>query len=184
MAFKTCCFPVVDPGFPGGGEANSPERSTYLLFGKIFSGNSVKMKKFRPRDFLPPVKVMLSQVSVCPQGGVCHTPGTRDRHPPGQTPPLDKTPGQTPPGRNPLGRHPLPSACWDTPPSGYHGIWLTSGRYASYQNAFLFFVKLKNITRRALFLCHSKRPMFLETFKWFVYSFTKLIACDKPLKLF
>ena len=50
MAFKTCCSPVVDLGFRGGGGggANSLERSTYLLFGKIVSGNSVKMKDFGP----------------------------------------------------------------------------------------------------------------------------------------
>ena len=51
-------------------------------------------------------KVMFSQVSVCPQGGVClcsreclpHTPRTRGRHPR----------GKHPPGQTPL----LPSACW------------------------------------------------------------------------
>ena len=53
-------------------------------------------------------KVMFSQVSVCPQGGVCPVAS-----------------GQTLPGRHPLGRHPpsFPvhagihpphSACWDT----------------------------------------------------------------------
>ena len=88
-------------------------------------------------------KVIISQVSVCPQGGLpnCmlgyHPPGTRGRHPPGQTPPSGQTPpgqtapgpetdtppppGQTPLGKHapsgqttPLGRHPLHSACWDT----------------------------------------------------------------------
>ena len=36
-------------------------------------------------------------------------------------------------------KHHLPSACWDTPPPGtvYAGIWSTSGRYASYWNAYL-----------------------------------------------
>ena len=34
--------------------------------------------------------------------------------------------------------NPLPSACWDTPPGTvYAGIWSTSGRYASYWNAYL-----------------------------------------------
>ena len=42
-------------------------------------------------------KVILSQVSVCPGGGV-HPLG---RHPPGKHPRAD-----TPPGRHPLGRHP------------------------------------------------------------------------------
>ena len=47
------------------------------------------------------------------------------RHPPSQTPP---TPGQTPP-------------TGQTPPFlGYYGIYSTSGRYASYWNAYLFFM--------------------------------------------
>ena len=38
------------------------------------------------------------------------------------------------------GIHPLPSVCWETPPCPVHaGIRSTSGRYASYWNAFLFF---------------------------------------------
>ena len=82
-------------------------------------------------------QVMFSQVSGCPQGGVCliagwdtHLPGTRGRHPPGpevdtpgsetdtplarhpspwQTTPLwaDNLPGQTLPGQTPPGRYPL-----------------------------------------------------------------------------
>ena len=48
---------------------------------------------------------MFSQVSVCPQGGVCLwgecLPHPLGRHPPGQTPL-----GQTPPWQTPLGRHP------------------------------------------------------------------------------
>ena len=151
---------------------------------------------------------MFSQVSVCPQGGVCHTacwdtpprdqrqtpPGSR--HPPGpdthatplgpevdtplgrRHPPRPDTPQTRHPwsrhprhppgtrGRHPLGtrhppRHPprsdtpgadthatplgpeadtpwdqtLPRA--DTPRSGCWEIWATSGRYASYWNAYL-----------------------------------------------
>ena len=62
------------------------------------------------------VKVMFSQVSVCPQGGCLshcmlgYTPGTRGRHP--------LPPGQTPPAQCMLGyththTH-MRSACWDT----------------------------------------------------------------------
>ena len=71
--------------------------------------------------------VMFSQVSVCPQGGICDCMV-------GYTPP-----GTPPPGRHPLGRHPLPSACWDTPPLRIAccGIRSTSWRYASHWNAFL-----------------------------------------------
>ena len=74
--------------------------------------------------FLPPA-TKLRQGSVCTpvghsvHGGVCHTPladtplgrHCPSRHPPGQTP------------------SPLRSACWE--------IRSTSGRYASYWNAFL-----------------------------------------------
>ena len=55
-------------------------------------------------------KVMFSQVSVCPQGGVVDTPLGR-LHPPGQVHPLAGTPPQagTPPpadGRQAGGTHP------------------------------------------------------------------------------
>ena len=75
----------------------------------------------------------------CPRGrGVClsecwdtppgQTPLHLGRHPPGQTPPLADTPsGQTPL----LGRH--------TPPPTADGYF--SGRYASYWNAFLYYVE-------------------------------------------
>ena len=76
--------------------------------------------------------VMFSQMSVCPEGGVCHFLG---RHPPGRHTPWADTPlvrhsplVRHPPGRHPpaqcmlaytpcpahAGIHPLPSACWDT----------------------------------------------------------------------
>ena len=79
-----------------------------------------------------------------------------DRHPPGQTP-LRQTPpqadtpwGDTPLFRHSLGRHPP----GQTPPGRHHpgqtppctvhaGIRSTSGRYASYWNAILFFVVLE-----------------------------------------
>ena len=70
-------------------------------------------------------KVMFSQVSVCPQGGLTHCmlgythPRTRGRHPRDQR---QTPPGQTPTQQTPPGRHPWadtspwaePSACWDT----------------------------------------------------------------------
>ena len=93
--------------------------------------------------FYPPqtefAKVMLLHISVCPQEGV---PG--QVHPPVGSP----TPG-TPPGRyapqqvhtpprqvHPLGRY-IPQA--GTPPwsSAWWEIQATSGRYASFWNAFL-----------------------------------------------
>ena len=61
-------------------------------------------------------KVMFSQVSVCPQGGVCHTPPWTD--PPGQTPPWPVHAGIHPPCSVHAGMgytYPsLPSACSDT----------------------------------------------------------------------
>ena len=95
-------------------------------------------------------KVMFSQVSVCPRGGV---PG-QVPPPPGRYTPQAGTPrAGTPPGRYaPPGRytprqvHPLlgryPPA--GTPQAGtlpatvHAGIRSTSGRYASHWNAFLF----------------------------------------------
>ena len=101
--------------------------------------------------------VIFSQACVCPQGerGVClsacwdthppvgtdHPPGSRHphrtRHTPCHgpgTPPLgtDTPPEQTPP---PGTRHTTP---WtrQTPREADCSIWLTSGRYASYWNAF------------------------------------------------
>ena len=104
-------------------------------------------------------KVMFSQASVIlfTEGGVCpggecvwqtpprqtppwadtltpplarHTPPP-DRHradtPPGQTPPRQTPTWQTPPSQTPPSRHP--------PRDGY-----CSGRYASYWNAFLFYL--------------------------------------------
>ena len=64
-------------------------------------------------------KVVFSQVSVCPQRGVCLWSQVHAGiHTPRQTPP-----GQTPLGRYSPGRHPMPSACWDTPPCPvYAGI--------------------------------------------------------------
>ena len=67
-------------------------------------------------------KVMFSQVSVCPQGGGVHPLG-RHPHPLGRHPRAD-TPEQTPPGQTP-------------PRDGY-----CSGQYASYWNAFLFFIDI------------------------------------------
>ena len=79
--------------------------------------------------FLPPATKLRQGNVFTPgchsvhRGGVCHThpSGTRDKHPLGRHPP-----GQTPP----LGRHTLCVV--------HAGIRFTSGRYASYWNAFLF----------------------------------------------
>ena len=64
-------------------------------------------------------KVMFSQVSVCPWGGVS-APLHAGIHPPGPEAdtPLAGTPRHTPPV--------------------HAGIWSTSGQYASHWNAFLF----------------------------------------------
>ena len=86
-------------------------------------------------------------------------------HPQADTPPRQTHPGQTPPlpsacwDTHTPGQTPPPNACWDTPPVaqcmlaytpstqcilGYTpravhaGIRSTSGRYASYWNAYLF----------------------------------------------
>ena len=89
--------------------------------------------------------------TACNEGqGVSATP-LLDRHPPGQTPLLgrhrswahtpqaDTPPGQTPPSRYP---HPRAATPWaDTSPYAVHaGIRSTSGRYASYWNA--YFLKI------------------------------------------
>ena len=107
-----------------------------------FSG--ISMNHYRPQTKF--AKVMFSQVSLCPQGGVCHT------HPPDQR---QTPPGQTPPGQAPLtsacwdthpptqcmlgyipscpvhsGIHPLPSACWETHPSLPSACWDTVNKRA------------------------------------------------------
>ena len=64
-------------------------------------------------------KVTFSQVSVCPQGGVClWSRGLCGRNPPGRHPSSGQTHhhGQTPPGQTPLGRHPQADAPGQTPP--------------------------------------------------------------------
>ena len=70
-------------------------------------------------------KVMFSQVSVCPRGGVypwsqrgvSATPPTLGRCPPWQTHPLGRQPlwADTPLGSACWDTHPLGNACWDTP---------------------------------------------------------------------
>ena len=94
-------------------------------------------------------KVMFSQASVWPQGGV-HPPwadSLAGRHPPGKLPGRQTSPRQAdtpqqadiPPGRadTPLaGRH-LPPPVGRHPPDGY-----CSGRYATYWNAFSFCIFL------------------------------------------
>ena len=90
-------------------------------------------------------KVMFLQVCVCPQGGGClpqdqaDTPAGPGRHPPpgpGRHPPWDQT--ETPPGP---GRHPPPREADSS-------IRSTSGRYASYWNAFLLPVLIYSKSKR------------------------------------
>ena len=45
---------VADPGFPGGGDANSISWDENLLFGQIFPENCMKMKEIEPGVFLAP----------------------------------------------------------------------------------------------------------------------------------
>ena len=96
-------------------------------------------------------------VVVVSQKALRQTP--RSRYPPGPDPPPEQTPpGSRPPqSRHPPGsRHPLPRE--QTPPPGADsGIRSTSGRYASYWNAFLFHIcnmfKLLQVPFVYLFLC-------------------------------
>ena len=94
-------------------------------------------------------KVMFLQVCVCPQGGGClpqcmlgcHTPpGTRQAPPPPhpgtrQTPPKTRHTPSPGPGRPP-------------PREADSSIRSTSGRYASYWNAFLFLQTFNSDPRR------------------------------------
>ena len=73
-----------------------------------------------------------SQGGVCPRGCGWHPPGTRGRHTPRTrgrhtSPQADIPPRQTPPQDQS-----------QAPPTRYYGIRSTSGRYASYWNAFFF----------------------------------------------
>ena len=80
-----------------------------------FSG--ISMNHYRPQTKF--AKVMFSQVSLCPQGGVCHTHTPR---PEADTPRAGTSDqcmlGYTPPYPVHAGIHTLlPSAFWDTPPA-------------------------------------------------------------------
>ena len=120
--------------------------SVLLLVWGIFTGRNEVV-----------AKVMFLQVCVCPRGGGClpqcmlgcHTPPDGGTPPgPGRPPPGTR---QTPPGtrQTPPGDQADPPG-WRTPPGTRQtppgpgrppadsSIWSTSGRYASYWNAFLF----------------------------------------------
>ena len=83
---------------------------------------------------------MFSQVSVCPQGGVCHTPPGKIPTPRGDTPqadtPLDRSPtGQKlPPGRH----HPQPYTTGygqqvdDKHPTGMHSCFQYVGIFRTF----------------------------------------------------
>ena len=87
-------------------------------------------------------KVMFLQLSVCPQGGVCLSACWDTTPPRGQAPSREQThtpcdQHTPPPSRHtPRTRPPLPGGA-DTP-TGADGY--CCGRYASYWNAFLFFI--------------------------------------------
>ena len=95
---------------------------------------------YRKRNIYRPqrswAKVIFSQVSVCPQGGV-YLSACWDIPPQEQTPPL----GPDPPGPDPPWDQTPPGA--DTPRKTDFSIRSTSGRYASYWNALLFIIELK-----------------------------------------
>ena len=112
-------------------------------------------------------KVMFSQVSVCPQGGVypitcwdTHTPG-----PKADTPQADTPPGQTPPWADttPGRHHPRHTPPWaDNPCIVHAGIWSTSGQYAS----------------TGMHSCYQKLyNTFTIIFQWISNSFN-LALCD------
>ena len=92
-------------------------------------------------------KIMFLDLSLILFTGGSGRPPWADTPLPGR-PPWADTPGQTPLGRHPLGRHPVEA---DTPQGSRHppreqtpprsACWeirATSGRYASYWNAYLF----------------------------------------------
>ena len=100
------------------------------------------------------VKVMFSQVFVCPRGGsLSGRPWTEthlDRDPPGQRPLQTETPWtEIPLDRDPPRQRPPPQTetSWTETPPRQRPPWteippppcmVTGGRYASYWNAFLF----------------------------------------------
>ena len=94
------------------------------------------------------VKVMFSQVSVCPRGGVCPI-ACWDTLPPGQTPPW-----QTPPWADP--------PCRQSPCAVDAGIRLTSGRYTSHWNTFLFcFFKKKGLGMAVILIDFAQSQIIL-----------------------
>ena len=131
---------------------------------------------------------MFSQVSVCPQGGVCPI-ACWDTHPLGQvyppagTPPGRFTPRQvhlqagTPPGRYTPGRYPPgqvhPPVRYNTPCPVHAGIRSTSGRYASHWNAFLFLITfyfcslVSDMETKLLVALFSMCTLFVGTYYYY-----------------
>ena len=70
----------------------------------------------------------------CPRGGGIHPP---DQAPPDQAPPDQAPPGPGPPGPGPPGTRPPRPQIRHPPREADCSIRSTSGRYASYWNAFL-----------------------------------------------
>ena len=97
-----------------------------------------------PEGCLPGRSLPLVLGLCLPPRGGRHNPRTRGRHPPrrtrGRHPPMGSE-ADTPPGTR--GRH---------PPVRYYRIRSTSGRYASYWNAFLLLHVEKPATDDVLFL--------------------------------
>ena len=91
-----------------------------VLFSQVCVKNSVPLGRY-PRQTSPWADTPLAR-----------PPSTRHSTSPGRHPldrhPLVDTPRQIPPGKHPT---------WADTPLGSYGIWSTSGRYASYWNAFL-----------------------------------------------
>ena len=103
-------------------------------------------------NLLPPINEVRDKVIFytclwfCSQGGsVC--PIACWDTPPGLTPPAHNTPRQIPPRQTP----PRPDNSPPRPHSpspGYYGLWLRSGRYASYLNSYLFHAQFHSISYR------------------------------------
>ena len=106
-------------------------------FGLGGNGTPSWVNFYRPQTKF--VKVMFSQVSVCPQGGVCPIAcWDISPRPEADTHLAIHPPGQTPPGQTPHERHPQDKM--QTPPCAVHaGIQSTSGRYTSPLECILVF---------------------------------------------
>ena len=105
---------------------------------------------------------MFSQVSVCPQGGLCQgTPPPRTETPLDREPPwIDTSPGQIPPWTEnpPRQRPPSPRT-------------VTCGRYASYLNACLFYEVLKQNRESYIFFRTNQQKANAKVYSKTQYDF-------------